>query len=313
MVEPNEPGPVTSSAAGSQQTPRLFMLQARPPRLLSCERDGTEVVTVIADLGGTPDGVQVDRAKGYIFWTNMGEVTTGEDFDAADGTIERARLDGSERTLLIGNGTIVTPKQLCHDRTHGYLYWCDREGMRVMRAREDGSDVQTLVKRGEGAVDRADRSRHCVGIAVDEVRGLVYWTQKGPPKGGAGRIFRAPVTLPPGSTPETRADIELLADHLPEPIDLHLIDDGNVLLWTDRGKEADGGNTLNRATVTPGGLADRAILAKGFTEAIGLAVDEASGTVFVADLGGNIRAVSLAGHSEVVIHRQGPTTGIFWG
>lgn len=313
MVKPSEPDRVKPPGMPHKK-PRLFMLQWRPPRLLSCEMDGTDVATEFADLG-TPDGVQVDRSTGCVYWTEMGKVTDAVEmsFDAPDGTIERARLDGSERVTLVGNGAIVSPKQLYHDRTNGYLYWCDREGMAVMRSRDDGRDVQTLVKRGEGAMDRADRTRHCVGIAVDEARGLIYWSQKGPPKGGAGKIFRAPIVLPNGSTPETRADIELLADRLPEPIDLHLAYQGSILFWTDRGNEADGGNTLNRATVTPKGFAHRMILARGFAEAIGLTVDEASGTVFVGDIGGNVRAVSITGDSETTIHRQGPTTGICLG
>ena len=81
---------------------------------------------------------------------------------------------------------------------------------------------------------RCERN-HCVGIAVDVDRRLLYWTQKGAPNGGEGRIFRAPLDLPAEPSPQYRDDIELLWKDLPEPIDLHLIDGGATLLWTDRG------------------------------------------------------------------------------
>ena len=91
-----------------------------------------------------------------------------------------------------------------------------------MRANLDGLDVETLVLRGEEEEDRKDHRRHCVGIAVDEGRGLVYWTQKGKSKGDEGRIFRVGLEMPKGETPAGRSDVECLLERLPEPIDLDL-------------------------------------------------------------------------------------------
>jgi hypothetical protein len=85
---------------------------------------------------------------------------------------------------------------------------------------------------------------------VDARRGKFYWTQKGPSKAGKGRIFRANLDIPSGETPWDRSDIELLFDHLPEPIDLEIDTDENRLYWTDRG-EYPRGNSLNRAFVGP--------------------------------------------------------------
>ena len=50
----------------------------------------------------------------------------------------------------------------------------------------DGSDLRPLVVPAVG--DEAARviSNHCVGIAVDLDRRLLYWTQKGAPNGGEG-------------------------------------------------------------------------------------------------------------------------------
>jgi hypothetical protein len=55
-----------------------------------------------------------------------------------DGSIERADLDGQNRTIIVPQGGTFTPKQLYLDKKNGKLYWSDREGMRVMRSNLDG-------------------------------------------------------------------------------------------------------------------------------------------------------------------------------
>jgi hypothetical protein len=58
--------------------------------------------------------------------------------------------------------------------------------------------------------------------------------QKGPTKGGLGRLCRANIDIPNGQNPANRSDIEVLFDQLPEPIDLELDLKNRVLYWTDR-------------------------------------------------------------------------------
>src|SRR6516162_1614255 len=89
----------------------------------------------------------------------------------------------------------------------------------LMRANLDGSDVETLVETGRGDTDRRDQTRWCVGITIDPKLGKIYWTQKGPTKGGLGRLCRANTDVPKGESPTNRSDIEVLFDQLPEPID----------------------------------------------------------------------------------------------
>ena len=96
-----------------------------------------------------------------------------------DGSIERADLDGRNRVTIIGEGATFTPKQLHLEKKSGKLYWCDREGMRVMRANLDGSEIETLVDTRKGdARPGTDSTKWCVGITVDPDRGQIYWTQK---------------------------------------------------------------------------------------------------------------------------------------
>jgi hypothetical protein len=145
----------------------------------------------------------------------------------------------------------------------------------VSRVRVDGTGLTDLV------VNAGDSSllQECVGVAVDPVRGHLYWTQKGPAKGGQGRIFRAGLEIPSGETASDRTDIEVLWEHLPEPIDLEIR--GDWLYWTDRGAPPKG-NTLNRAPVPASGEkgTDPEVLADGFREAIGLAVDVSSDVIW---------------------------------
>ncbi len=281
---------------------RLLMLQSRPPRLHSAALDGSDFRVLIADLGGTPDGIHADAAHGHIYWTNM-----GPDWSASDGTIERCDLDGGNRVVLVGHGDLVTPKQIT--LADGRMYWCDREGMRVMRARTDGSDIEVLVRTGTGARDAEDECKHCVGVAVDLAGRFVYWTQKGPPKGNQGRIFRAPLAMPAGASADDRPDIELLLDGLPEPIDLEIDPASRMLYWTDRGGPPDG-NSLNRATIDAKGLISREVLMRGLDEGIGLALDAVGQAVFVSELGGRIHRYDLTTGTSTVAFQHGRTTGI---
>jgi DNA-binding beta-propeller fold protein YncE len=284
---------------------RLLVLEVTPPRMLSVTTTGDSASVLVDKLGGTPDGIAIDPLRRHIYWTNM-----GEQWSRNDGFIERVDFDGSNRTVVIPEGGTFTPKQLQVDAERGLLYWCDREGMRVMRSRLDGSDISVLVETGSTAADRADERNHCVGIAIDRAGGRLYWTQKGPPKGGVGRIFTAPLDLPNGVSPRSRSDATLLFDNLPEPIDLEWDVETSTLYWTDRGAPPRG-NTLNRSRFVGGNPGNVEILLSNLAEGIGLAIDKDRGQAFVTDLGGSIRAVSLNGTApRKVLSGRGPLTGI---
>src|SRR6476469_1893585 len=156
---------------------RLFVLDASGGRIFTANTDGSEPQTIVTGCR-VPDGVVVDVEAGHIYWTNMGDPKKN------DGSIERVDLDGRNRRTIVPEGGTFTPKQMHLEKASGKLYWCDREGMRVMRANLDGSNVETLVKTGEGDDDRRDQTRWCVGITVDPKRRQIYWTQKGPDNAG---------------------------------------------------------------------------------------------------------------------------------
>lgn len=275
---------------------RLLVLDPKHGDILSFDTEGKDKMFFLQGIAA-PDGIVIDPVNRHIYWTNMGYRTPDtERFEKNDGTIERCDLDGNNRKIIIPRGITFTPKQLALDLIHGKIYWCDREGMRVMCANLDGSAITTLVKRGEGDVDRTDELKRCVGIALDIPNGFLYWTQKGPHNGGQGRIFRAGLDLPANVSPDNRDDIELLWDNLPEPIDLELDDANGTLYWTDRGLPPNG-NTLNRASVSGKSMPAPQILCSGLKAAIGLALDRKNNRVFLTDVGGNLYSVSTNGEN----------------
>jgi hypothetical protein len=283
---------------------RLFVLDLSGGRVLSLNPDGTDRKVLVTDCR-LPDGIVVDAEAGHIYWTNMGVPNQN------DGSIERADLDGKNRTPIIPQGGTFTPKQLHLEKTSGKLYWCDREGMRVMRCNLDGSKVETLVQTGpaDGRPGR-DLTKWCVGISVDPKRGQIYWTQKGPDDAGLGRIFRANIEIPRGQTAEHRSDIEVFCDNLPEPIDLELDHSNRVLYWTDRG-DPPRGNTVNRAPIDAGPIDAPEIVFTHLMEGIGLALDVPGDRMFLTDLAGSIYSARLDGSEKrAILVAQGNITGI---
>jgi hypothetical protein len=291
--------------APGNKSGRVYFIDASGGRLLSVNPDGSDLKVLVTDRHRIPDGIVVDAENGHIYWTEMG-IPNKE-----DGSIERANIDGSNHITIVPNGKTFTPKQLQLDKRNGRLYWCDREGLRVMRSNLDGSSIETLVQTGKGEADRADLTRWCVGIAIDVQGGKLYWTQKGVDNAGAGRIFRAGLDIPKGESCTTRSDIELLFDQLPEPIDLDLDLERRVLYWTDRG-DPPRGNTVNRA---PMDAAPRSvepeIVFSHLMEGIGLALDVPGDRMFMTDLGGSLYTASLDGAThKALLAVQGNLTGV---
>src|SRR4030095_4397226 len=131
----------------------------------SAATDGSDVKVLASGRGGIPDGIAVDVERRHIYWTIMGRPREN------DGAIERVDLDGRNLPTVVPAGGAFTPKQLKLDVAHRKVYWSDREGMRVMRANLDGSNIETLVETARGDAARADARNWCVGIALDVAGG----------------------------------------------------------------------------------------------------------------------------------------------
>jgi DNA-binding beta-propeller fold protein YncE len=297
----------TAKPSAKATTARLFFLSVSAGQVLSANPDGSDLTVLVSEGKRLPDGIVVDTEAGRIYWTNMGNP------NANDGSIECADLSGRNVTHIVPSGGTFTPKQLQLDKKNRKLYWCDREGMRVMRANLDGSDIETLVDTGLGeARPGKDARKWCVGIALDVEGGKLYWTQKGPDNAGEGRIFRANLEVPKGQASTNREDVELLYDGLPEPIDLEIDHGTRMLYWTDRG-DPPRGNTVNRAPMEagPGSRKEPEIVFKHLMEGIGIALDLKGGQMFVTDLGGSVYRADLDGSNpRVLLMAEGNLTGI---
>ena len=295
-------------ASDGTAIPRLFFLDLGGGRVMSANPDGSDLKVIVEEGRKLPDGLAVDAAAGYLYWTNMGNLK------ANDGSILRSDLNGKHMTTIVPPGGTFTPKQIQIDKANSKLYWSDREGMRVMRANLDGSHIETLVDTSEGdARPGPDARKWCVGIAVDPVEGKFYWTQKGGDNAGEGCIFRANVNIPPGQTAATRKDIEVLYSSLPEPIDLELDSNNRMIYWTDRG-DPPRGNTVNRGSVDPAPpsvFREPSILFTHLMEGIGLALDRKGGRMFITDFAGSVYSANLDGSDQkTLLFAQGNLTGI---
>ena len=294
--------------ASSEKTTRtiLYVLDLSGGQIFSVNPDGSDKKVLVTGCR-LPDGIVVDREAGHIYWTNMGSPPLN------DGSIERVDLDGKNRKTIVPQGETFTPKQLHLDEKNQKLYWCDREGMRVMRANLDGSRIETLVDSSHGDPRPGhDPTKWCVGITVDADRGQIYWTQKGPDDAGKGRIFRAAIEIPHGQSAANRTDIEVLFDGLPEPIDLELDLANRVMYWTDRG-DPPRGNTVNRAPMDSDAKARPApqIVFTHLMEGIGIALDVAGDRMFMTDLAGSVYTAKLDGsNKKALLFAQGNLAGI---
>jgi len=296
-------GETIQDGSSGKPAERVFFLDVSGGRIESLNPDGSDRRVVLDGLKRIPDGIEVDVEAGHIYWTNMGNPK------ANDGSIERSDLDGTNRKTIVPEGATFTPKQLKLDKQGGKVYWSDREGMRVMRANLDGSQIETLVDTSKGdARPGVDAKKWCVGIAVDRDGGKVYWTQKGGDNAKEGRIFRAKLEIPKGENAVNRTDIELFLDRLPEPIDLDLDLDERIIYWTDRGNPPQG-NTVSRASLDDG--KDQQILVNDLMEGIGLSLDLKNGRMFFADLGGSVYSSKLDGsEKKALVFAGGNLTGV---
>src|SRR2546429_8129078 len=303
-TQPQTSKPTRPSSAKS--VGRLYFLEASGGRIHSVNADGSDRKVIVTGCR-VPDGIVVDVEAGHIYWTNMGVPSKN------DGSIERADLDGKNRVTIISEGKTFTPKQLHFEKKSGKLYWCDREGMRVMRANLDGSNIETLVDTSKGdARPGTDLTKWCVGITVDPDRGQIYWTQKGPDDAGKGRIFRAKIDIPKGETAANRTDIELLFDGLPEPIDLEIDLKNRFIYCTDPG-DTRGGNLVIDASLDADFIKHPTsdILLTHLMEGIGIALDFKGDRIFLTDLAGTIYSAKLDGtQKKPLLVAQGNLTGI---
>lgn len=267
-------------------------------RLLEVSLDG-KIQRVLSEGLPLPDGIEAHEGK--LYYTNMGMPSLN------NGSVCSLSLDGTNTTTIVPPGKIFTPKQLSIEHTTNKLYVADREGCKIWRCNTDGSELEVLIDtarethkdNNDTSITPGDIMDQCIGVTIAPSLNKFFWTQKGPAKGNCGRIFCANIDFPENSTAATRTDILLVADKLPECIDLEYVAKTNTLYWTDRG-EVPFGNCLYKAALTAEGTpAEKPrILAQNFNEAIGLKVYVDANCIYVSDLGGAVWRVEDNGSGK---------------
>jgi hypothetical protein len=193
------------------------------------------------------------------------------------------------------------------DKKGGKFYWRDREGRRVMRCNLDDLQLETLIEAGRGDGDRQDQARWCIGLVIDPKFGRIYWSQSR--RWRVRSYLRANVEIPAGQTAETRSDIEIFFDGLPEPIDLEFDHKNRLLYWTDR-DDPPRGNTVNRASIDNKPV-EPEILVTHLMEGIGIALDVPNDRMFVTDFAGSVYSARLDGSGKRdFLYAQGNLIGI---
>jgi len=280
---------------------RLFVLDASGGRVFSMNPDGSDSKTLVTGCR-IPDGIALDLEKGHFYWTDMGVPNRN------DGKIERADLDGRNRTTIIPEGATFTPKQIHLDSANHKLYWSDREGMRVMRSNLDGSQIETLVDTSQGDTrPGADARKWCVGITVDADRGHIYWTQKARTTASrAGSSVR--ISIFPRARMLPIAGHDRLVRRAAGADRPGARSENRHLYWTDRG-DPPRGNTVNRTSID--GKPAQDIVLSNLMEGIGIALDVAGDRMFVTDLAGSVYCAKLNGSQKrVLAAAQGNLTGV---
>jgi hypothetical protein len=288
-----------NDAGAVHTTPALFWLDIVGNAVMRAAADGSGAKAIAS--GGsirTPDGVAVDLDAdgGHVYWTNMGSLLGG----GQSGSLQRARLDGSQIEGIVPVGSIDTPKQMTIDHVDHKLYFCDREGAKVWRANLDGSELEVLASDHDFV--------QLVGIALDVPKKQFYFTDR-----MAKKIRRAGFDMPAGETAANRSDIEELVaisgDAMPIDLDVDL--DKRQIYWTDRvlGTVQRAGMDLPMGA-TPANRKDIETLVMNVSDAIGISLDLEDGVLYFGQLNGTLWRANLDGGDKTMVAGSGSVSGV---
>lgn len=288
-----------TDAGTAHTTPALFWLDISGNAVMRAAADGAGAKAIAS--GGsimTPDGVAVDfdADGGHVYWTNMGSPLGG----AMNGSLQRARLDGSQVEGIVPVGSINTPKQMTIDHVNHKLYFCDREGAKVWRANLDGSELEILASDHDFV--------QLVGIALDVPKKQFYFTDR-----MAKKIRRASFDMPAGETAQNRSDIEELVaiSENAMPIDLDVDLGKRQIYWTDRvlGTVQRAGMDLPMGA-TSANRKDIETLVMNVTDSIGISLDLEDGVFYFGQLNGTVWRVNLDGSDKKMVAGSGSVSGV---
>uniref|UniRef100_A0A671LXS9 Low-density lipoprotein receptor-related protein 6-like n=1 Tax=Sinocyclocheilus anshuiensis TaxID=1608454 RepID=A0A671LXS9_9TELE len=114
---------------------KLYWTDSETNRIEVAELDGTHRKVLFWQDLDQPRAIALDPARGYMYWTDWGEVPK----------IEHAGMDGTHRSVLI-DSEIYWPNGLTLDYDLQKLYWADAKFSFIHRCNLDGSGREVVVK-----------------------------------------------------------------------------------------------------------------------------------------------------------------------
>uniref|UniRef100_A0A671SXH6 Low-density lipoprotein receptor-related protein 6-like n=1 Tax=Sinocyclocheilus anshuiensis TaxID=1608454 RepID=A0A671SXH6_9TELE len=112
---------------------KLYWTDSETNRIEVAELDGTHRKVLFWQDLDQPRAIALDPARGYMYWTDWGEVPK----------IERAGMDGTHRSVLI-DSEIYWPNGLTLDYDLQKLYWADAKFSFIHRCNLDGSERERV-------------------------------------------------------------------------------------------------------------------------------------------------------------------------
>lgn len=239
----------------------VFWAQYRTNTIGRANPDGTGATT-IATVDG-PLGIAVDRSSATLFFT------TDRHFPR---TIGRVRPGAQPETLVFGDD-VNRPFSIALAEARAKLYWTESINGRIRSSAADGNALDTIFDDGISSGGEGPNviARSPLGIAVDEPRGLLFWSDL-----RTGTIFRSRLD---GSDAKA---ILSRKDGLDMPTALAVDASRGKLYWADPGAESIGRADLN-------GLYPEivATAAGGVLEPYGLAIDGERRLLYWSDIARN--------------------------
>ncbi|XP_019626211.1 PREDICTED: uncharacterized protein LOC109471363 [Branchiostoma belcheri] len=135
----------------------LYWTDAGTNRIVVSRLDGSFRRSLITTGLVKPRAIVVDPTAGWIYWIEWGTRPT----------INRARLDGSQRSVIVNIGFGRRPTGLALDAPANRIFWCIGSTGQIFTSEVTGSNARRVFT-------HADSSPSMSGIAVDE--GYLYWT-----------------------------------------------------------------------------------------------------------------------------------------
>ena len=109
-------------------------------RIQRSDLSGANVVDILAGFPGTRVAGDLIVTDQYLYWGTR-DLALTQGGTPQPGTIQRAKLDGTEQVTLVDG--LVFPQRLA--LAGGHLYWADQYTGKIQRAKLDGTEVTDLL------------------------------------------------------------------------------------------------------------------------------------------------------------------------